>query len=106
MAQIVKAQLKIIDFNHSRMFNLDDSPFRIRQRRRTLRQDITDEEVWQEMSELPSPQIWKSPNRNVGESDTVAQAKAPLFNSSIFASSLAAQDNEDEGLRAVGAQAD
>lgn len=55
MAQIVKAQLKIIDFNHSRMFNLDDSPFRIRQRRRTLRQDITDEEVWQEMSELPSP---------------------------------------------------
>ena len=29
-----------------------------------MRKDITEEEVWQEMSELPSPMIWqKSPDR-------------------------------------------
>ena len=46
MEQITRSHLKIIDFNHSRMFNLDDSPFRIRQRRRTIREDQTDEDVW------------------------------------------------------------
>lgn len=46
MEHIARAQLKIIDFNHSRMFNLDDSPFRIRKRRRTVREDMTDDDVW------------------------------------------------------------
>ena len=46
MEHIARAQLKIIDFNHSRMFNLDDSPFRIRKRRRTTREDMTDDDVW------------------------------------------------------------
>ena len=74
MEHITKAQLKIIDFNHSRMFNLDDSPFRVRKRRRTLREDITDEEVWQEMSELPSPQIWRSPSKEPDDRNTASAA--------------------------------
>jgi len=31
MKRVTGSQIKIIDFNHSRMFNLDDSPFRVRQ---------------------------------------------------------------------------
>ena len=30
MEHIMESKLKIIDFNHSRMFNLDDSPFSVR----------------------------------------------------------------------------
>ena len=63
MDHVMNAQLKIIDFNHSRMFRLNDSPFSIRKRRRALgTTNQTEEEFWTEMSELPSPQIWqKSP---------------------------------------------
>ena len=41
------------------MFKLDDSPYRIRRRCRDLRTDVTEDEVWQEMSDLGSPQIWQ-----------------------------------------------
>jgi len=30
MKRVTGSLIKIIDFNHSRMFNLDDSPFRVR----------------------------------------------------------------------------
>jgi len=44
MEHIMESQLKIIDFNHSRMFNLDDSPFRVRQSRRLqAKRQMTDE---------------------------------------------------------------
>ena len=46
MGHIMESQLKIIDFNHSRMFNLDDSPFRVRQRharRMKEKEDMTDD---------------------------------------------------------------
>ena len=55
MDQVMNAQLKIIDFNHSRMFKLEDSPYKIRKRCQDLRIDVTEEEVWQEMSNLNSP---------------------------------------------------
>ena len=58
MDHVKNAQIKIIDFNHSRMFKLDDSPYLIRRRYCELRTDVTEDEVWQEMSDLGSPQIW------------------------------------------------
>ena len=71
MNHISKCELKIIDFNHSRMFNLDDSPFRVRQRTRILRDKMTEDEVWQEMSELPSPMIFnKSPEKTFENSSS------------------------------------
>lgn len=43
MDHIKNAHLKIIDFNHSRMFNLDDSPIKIRQRNLRLSDTMTEE---------------------------------------------------------------
>ena len=49
MEHIMESQLKIIDFNHSRMFNLDDSPFRVRYSSRFMESKVklSDEQMWQ-----------------------------------------------------------
>lgn len=54
---LATAQVKIIDFNHSRLFNIDDSPFRIRKRTKHPLNSSgkTEEQVWKAMSELNSP---------------------------------------------------
>ena len=46
MDHIKQAQLKIIDFNASKMFNLDDSPIKTRQRNLKLDKKMTEEQVW------------------------------------------------------------
>lgn len=80
---IKESQLKIIDFNVSRMFNLDDSPFRIRKRQRTQSKEITDEQMWKEMSELPSPLIFRGGNNSLDrqeeESKKPASCRTPTF---------------------------
>lgn len=55
----MESQLKIIDFNHSRMFNLDDSPFRVRYSSRFMESKVklSDEQMWQQVCELPSPML-------------------------------------------------
>lgn len=57
MARVTGCQLKIIDFNHSRMFNLDDSPIRIRRTRSNIQSDLTDSEAWRKIADLPSPAV-------------------------------------------------
>lgn len=46
MDHIKQAQLKIIDFNASKIFNLDDSPIKTRQRNLKLDKKMTEEQVW------------------------------------------------------------
>ena len=60
MEKITKSQLKIIDFNHSRMFTLDDSPFIRRKEKINERKSLTEDELWQEMIDLPSPARWRT----------------------------------------------
>lgn len=50
MDKITKSQIKIIDFNHSRMFTLDDSPFIRRKETFSKRKkSLTEDELWQQM---------------------------------------------------------
>lgn len=58
MASLQGCQLKVIDFNHSRMFTLDDSPIRVRRLRAFSKEDeLTEQEKWQRIGELQSPAI-------------------------------------------------
>jgi len=50
MEQISHCQLKVIDFNHARMFQLEDSPFRLHHKRKNLPENLTDCQIWKEMS--------------------------------------------------------
>jgi len=78
MNHIKESQLKIIDFNHSRMFCLDDSPFRIRKRRRSTNANMTEMQVWQEMIELPSPMLQpKSPTEDTPMASFQLMAQRP-----------------------------
>ena len=49
MERIARSQLKIIDFNQSRIFELDDSPFIRRKHRLSQVESMTEEQVWQNM---------------------------------------------------------
>lgn len=56
MARLKGCQLKIIDFNHSKMFNPDDSPVRVRMARAFFKEtELTEEQKWKKLSEIPSP---------------------------------------------------
>lgn len=76
MEKITKAQIKIIDFNHSRMFTLDDSPF-IRRKAAFKKASFTEEDIWQEMIEQPSPVRWRTVTKGFGHTPsdmTIADA--------------------------------
>jgi len=59
------------------MFNLDDSPFRIRKRQRTTSKEISDDQMWQEMNELPSPLIFQGRKASSPERTKDATGEKP-----------------------------
>lgn len=72
MARVLGCHLKIIDFNHSRMFNLADSPIRIQCSRTNLKANLTDQEAWKTLAEQPSPAL-PNPHRKVGQFSAVSK---------------------------------